>query len=348
MPRPFFGRNPLDNGFHIDIRSSLNINFVAPRKANSWDVALAGLKDLTTLGLAAMFLKSGKAGNSSLGGGSGLFGTSFLTQSSPYSLSSTGFSTTGTIWSGQQTNAGSNIDTFLGGNTRLSATGYSPTTTTPTTTTTTTTPATTTTTTGGTPATTTPSNTTGTTPAGTTGATPSGTTSTNTAKMPTATEFNNAIDDKDANKNEKVYSAEAENTTHTEWQHTKSETLNANKTNKDNVKQGIRKGVATSKANKLTNNENADTKSNGYYKYITLTDSTSKNEYTYEFVSASNGELKYKLAPNYSDDTKDGNTGDNNWTLSNESPVVVVTIVDGVIHLKSSGDLKSATKAQNA
>lgn len=159
--------------------------------------------------------------------------------------------------------------------------------------------------------------------------------------MPTADAFNNAIDDL-LNGKEHLYYGHAENTTHTNYEHTISKKTGDGVSNED-VKKGIRKGAADGKT--LPTGETADTKvKDGYYKYITLTDATSNNQYTYQYESSSNGQLKYKLVPNLSDTTKDDNGSDKGWELTQQTPTVVITIEDGIIHLKSDGDAFGATK----
>lgn len=155
-----------------------------------------------------------------------------------------------------------------------------------------------------------------------------------------ANDFNNAIDDLASDgKTTKLYYGIAQNT---------NESLNLEKTvskhgndvNEATQKRGIRAG----KANKAEGKETRD-KQEGYYKYITLTDGTSNNEYTYTFVSAQNGKLTYKLSKEDSDTSKDGKgTG---WELTGSNmpePTVVIRIKDGVIYLESSGTEYSATK----
>ena len=156
-----------------------------------------------------------------------------------------------------------------------------------------------------------------------------------------ATDFNNAIDDKDAQGGEKLYYAEAENTKHTDYQHTIS--ANGSGVSKEDVKKGIRAGVSGKHASQVSD-PNVKV-SEGYYKYITLTDKDSKNEYSYEFYKVNGNELQYRLIPNMSDDTIDNVTGGSNgWTLTSQQPIVTITIEDGVIHLKSNGDEYSARK----
>lgn len=154
-----------------------------------------------------------------------------------------------------------------------------------------------------------------------------------------ANDFNNAIDDLGSDGKTKLYYGIAQNT---------NESLNLEKTvskhgngvNEATQKRGIRAG----KANEAEGQETKD-KQEGYYKYITLTDGTSNNEYTYTFVSAQNGKLTYKLSKEDSDTSKDGKgTG---WELTGSNmpePTVVIRIKDGVIYLESSGTEYSATK----
>ena len=120
-----------------------------------------------------------------------------------------------------------------------------------------------------------------------------------------ANDFNNAIDDLGSDGKTKLYYGIAQNT---------NESLNLEKTvskhgdgvDAETQKRGIRRGVSTKHADKLPKGESDATKiSEGYYKYITLTDDTSNNEYTYTFVSAKDGKLTYKLSKDFTDTTKD-------------------------------------------
>lgn len=159
-----------------------------------------------------------------------------------------------------------------------------------------------------------------------------------------ANDFNNAIDDLGSDGKTKLYYGIAQNT---------NESLNLEKTvseHGDGVdaeiqKRGIRRGVSTKHADKLPNGESDATKtSEGYYKYITLTDGTSKNEYTYTFVSAKDGKLTYKLSKDFTDTTKDDKGDDKGWEGTGAEPEVVIRIKDGVIYLESSGTKYSASK----
>lgn len=160
-----------------------------------------------------------------------------------------------------------------------------------------------------------------------------------------ANDFNNAIDDLASDgKTTKLYYGIAQNT---------NESLNLEKTvskHGNNVdaeaqKRGIRRGVSTKHADKLPKGESDATKtSEGYYKYITLTDGTSNNEYTYTFVSAKDGKLTYKLSKDFTDTTKDDNGDDKGWEGTGAEPEVVIRIKDGVIYLESSGTDYSASK----
>lgn len=160
-----------------------------------------------------------------------------------------------------------------------------------------------------------------------------------------ANDFNNAIDDLGSDgKTTKLYYGIAQNT---------NESLNLEKTvseHGDGVdaeiqKRGIRRGVSTKHADKLPKGESDATKtSEGYYKYITLTDGTSKNEYTYTFVSAKDGKLTYKLSKDFTDTTKDDKGDDKGWEGTGAEPEVVIRIKDGVIYLESSGTKYSASK----
>lgn len=155
-----------------------------------------------------------------------------------------------------------------------------------------------------------------------------------------ANDFNYAIDDLASDgKTTKLYYGIAQNT---------NESLNLEKTvskHGNNVDAETQKrGIRAGKANEAEGKETKD-KQEGYYKYITLTDDTSNNEYTYTFVSAQNGKLTYKLSKEDSDTSKDGKgTG---WELTGSNmpePTVVIRIKDGVIYLESSGTEYSATK----
>ena len=159
-----------------------------------------------------------------------------------------------------------------------------------------------------------------------------------------ANDFNNAIDDLGSDGKTKIYYGIAQNT---------NESLNLKKTvseHGDGVdaeiqKRGIRRGVSTKHADKLPKGESDATKtSEGYYKYITLTDGTSKNEYTYTFVSAKDGKLTYKLSKDFTDTTKDDKGDDKGWEGTGAEPEVVIRIKDGVIYLESSGTKYSASK----
>ena len=159
-----------------------------------------------------------------------------------------------------------------------------------------------------------------------------------------ANDFNNAIDDLGSDGKTKLYYGIAQNT---------NESLNLEKTvseHGDGVdaeiqKRGIRRGVSTKHADKLPKGESDATKtSEGYYKYITLTDGTSKNEYTYTFVSAKDGKLTYKLSKDFNDKTKDDKGDDKGWEGTGAEPEVVIRIKDGVIYLESSGTKYSASK----
>lgn len=155
-----------------------------------------------------------------------------------------------------------------------------------------------------------------------------------------ANDFNYAIDDLASDgKTTKLYYGIAQNT---------NESLNLEKTvskhGKDVNEATQKRGIRAGKANEAEGKETKD-KQEGYYKYITLTDDTSNNEYTYTFVSAQNGKLTYKLSKEDSDTSKDGKgTG---WELTGSNmpePTVVIRIKDGVIYLESSGTEYSATK----
>lgn len=157
-----------------------------------------------------------------------------------------------------------------------------------------------------------------------------------------ANDFNYAIDDLASDgKTTKLYYGIAQNTNKSmEGYLKKTVSKHGNNVDAETQKRGIRAG----KANEAEGKETKD-KQEGYYKYITLTDDTSNNEYTYTFVSAQNGKLTYKLSKEDSDTSKDGKgTG---WELTGSNmpePTVVIRIKDGVIYLESSGTEYSATK----
>lgn len=156
-----------------------------------------------------------------------------------------------------------------------------------------------------------------------------------------ANDFNNAIDDLGSDGKTKLYYGIAQNTNESMKGYLeKTESKHGNGVDEATQKRGIRAG----KANEAEGSETKE-KQDGYYKYITLTDGTSNNEYTYTFVSAKDGKLTYKLSKNDSDASKDGKgTG---WELTGSNmaePEVVIRIKDGVIYLESSGTDYSATK----
>lgn len=156
-----------------------------------------------------------------------------------------------------------------------------------------------------------------------------------------ANDFNNAIDDLGSDGKTKLYYGIAQNTNESMKGYLeKTESKHGNDVDEATQKRGIRAG----KANEAAGKETKD-KQDGYYKYITLTDGTSNNEYTYTFVSAKDGKLTYKLSKEDSDTSKDGKgTG---WELTGSNmpePTVVIRIKDGVIYLESSGTEYSATK----
>lgn len=157
-----------------------------------------------------------------------------------------------------------------------------------------------------------------------------------------ANDFNNAIDDLASDgKTTELYYGVAQNTNETMKGYLeKTESKHGNGVDEATQKRGIRAG----KANEAAGKETKD-KQDGYYKYITLTDGISNNEYTYTFVSAKDGKLTYKLSKNDSDTSKDGKgTG---WELTDSNmpePTVVIRIKDGVIYLESAGTDYSATK----
>lgn len=160
-----------------------------------------------------------------------------------------------------------------------------------------------------------------------------------------ANEFNNAIDDI-YNGKEKLFYGYAHNDKHN-YADTTSENENINDSNiTAEQKQKIKDGIKAGKANGEGSTEKT---SEGYYRYITITDNTSGNLYTYQFDSVSGNQLKYKLSPtdcNLSkDDANAGVSGTHNYELSNKSPVVVITLnpkSSNKITLTSSDDYPSA------
>ena len=158
----------------------------------------------------------------------------------------------------------------------------------------------------------------------------------------TAQYFNDAIDDKiDRNGDNRVddkdiFHADVYNSKH-QLGHT---------TSKVGDKTGIRRGVATGKAKNITN-YNEEEKENGFYKYITVTDQKSNNEWTYEYVKIDEqGNPVYKFSPTYSDLSHDDNSPDGNWKTTGKSPQVTITVdkQTGKISMVSNGDIFSATQ----
>lgn len=156
-----------------------------------------------------------------------------------------------------------------------------------------------------------------------------------------ANDFNNAIDDLASDgKTSKLYYGIAQNTNESMKGYLeKTESKHGDGVDETTQKRGIRAG----KANEAAGKETKD-KQDGYYKYITLTDGTSNNEYTYTFVSAKDGKLTYKLSKDFTDTTKDDNGDDKGWEGTGAEPEVVIRIKDGVIYLESSGTDYSASK----
>ena len=161
-----------------------------------------------------------------------------------------------------------------------------------------------------------------------------------------ANDFNNAIDDLGSDGKTKLYYGIAQNTNESMKGYLeKTVSEHGDGVDAEIQKRGIRRGVSTKHADKLPKGESDATKtSEGYYKYITLTDGTSKNEYTYTFVSAKDGKLTYKLSKDFTDTTKDDNGDDKGWEGTGAEPEVVIRIKDGVIYLESSGTKYSASK----
>lgn len=161
-----------------------------------------------------------------------------------------------------------------------------------------------------------------------------------------ANDFNNAIDDLGSDGKTKLYYGIAQNTNESIKEYLeKTVSKHGNDVDAETQKRGIRRGVSTKHADKLPKGESDATKtSEGYYKYITLTDGTSKNEYTYTFVSAKDGKLTYKLSKDFTDTTKDDKGDDKGWEGTGAEPEVVIRIKDDVIYLESSGTKYSASK----
>lgn len=161
-----------------------------------------------------------------------------------------------------------------------------------------------------------------------------------------ANDFNNAIDDLGSDGKTKLYYGIAQNTNKSmEGYLEKTVSKHGNNVDAETQKRGIRRGVSTKHADKLPKGESDATKtSEGYYKYITLTDGTSNNEYTYTFVSAKDGKLTYKLSKDFTDTSKDDNGDDKGWEGTNAEPEVVIRIENGVIYLESSKTDYSASK----
>lgn len=155
-----------------------------------------------------------------------------------------------------------------------------------------------------------------------------------------ANDFNNAIDDLGSDGKTKLYYGIAQNTNESMKGYLeKTESKHGNGVDEATQKRGIRAG----KANEAEGKETKE-KQDGYYKYITLTDGTSNNEYTYTFVSAKDGKLTYKLSKDFTDTTKDDKGDDKGWEGTGAEPEVVIRIKDGVIYLESSGTDYSASK----
>lgn len=159
----------------------------------------------------------------------------------------------------------------------------------------------------------------------------------------TADYFNKAIDDKlDRNNDGKVdkndiFSADVFNSTHN-LGHTTSKVGDAT---------GIRRGVAASKTGNVTNYKDDEKTSDGFYKYITVTDKDSSNEWTFEYVKTDgSGNPVYRFSPSNSDLSKDDNGSNKNWESTGRSPEYTVTIdaKTGEIKMASSGNEFSASK----
>lgn len=153
-----------------------------------------------------------------------------------------------------------------------------------------------------------------------------------------ANDFNNAIDDLGSDGKTKLYYGIAQNTNES-LNLEKTESKHGNDVDEATQKRGIRAGKANEDEGKETKE-----KQDGYYKYITLTDGTSNNEYTYTFVSAKDGKLTYKLSKDFTDTSKDDNGDDKGWEGTNAEPEVVIRIENGVIYLESSKTDYSASK----
>lgn len=156
-----------------------------------------------------------------------------------------------------------------------------------------------------------------------------------------ANDFNNAIDDLGSDGKTKLYYGIAQNTNKSmEGYLEKTVSKHGNDVDEATQKRGIRAG----KANEDVGQETKEKTQDGYYKYITLTDRDSNNEYTYTFVSAKDGKLTYKLSKNDSDMSKDDKGDDKGWESTDAEPKVVIRIEGGVIYLESSGTDYSASK----
>lgn len=159
----------------------------------------------------------------------------------------------------------------------------------------------------------------------------------------TADYFNKAVDDKlDRNNDGKVdkkdiFSADVFNSTHN-LGHTTSKVGDAT---------GIRRGVAASKTGNVTNYKDDEKTTDGFYKYITVTDKDSSNEWAFEYVKTDgSGNPVYKFSPTYSDLSKDDNGSNKNWESTGKTPEYTVTIdaKTGEIKMASSGNEFSASK----
>ena len=161
------------------------------------------------------------------------------------------------------------------------------------------------------------------------------------AISPTAEQFNNAIDDIwDTNEdgkideNDKIFAADVYNDSRN-LAHTTSETGN-----KTGVKRGIAKGAYPA-------GENAETKTDsGFYKYITVTDKDSGNEWTFTFKEVKDGKPVYTFNKDYSDLSKDDKGSGKGWEVTGQQPDYEVTVdpSTGQIKMISHGNNYAATK----
>ena len=84
-----------------------------------------------------------------------------------------------------------------------------------------------------------------------------------------------------------------------------------------------------------------------FYKYITVTDQTSGNLWTFEYVRTDSGKPIYKFNQSVSDLTKDNASkpGGKDWSVTGKQPEYTVTVnpETGKIEFVSAGDVYAAT-----